>query len=301
MIYEFLSTLQHYVLEVLPALALGLFLSGLVHEFVPQDWVNKHLNQRGIRPLLYSTFAGIILPLCCFGSLPIAIGFRKKGVPLGPILAFLVATPATSITAILVTWRLMGISFTVYLCLSVVLISLTLGLIGNRLVFSPVAHETEECPQCAEGEHINHRHHQKGIRNRIVSILSFGFLDIMRDIGLELIIGLILAAAVASLAPIGTLIETYLSAGLGYLFALIFGLVMYICSTASVPLVHALVSQGLNIGPGLILLLVGPVTSYGTILVIRKEFGTNALLVYLAVICSSALILGYIYSLILGF
>jgi len=63
-------------------------------------------------------------------------------------------------------------------------------------------------------------------------------------------------------------------------------------------LVYALVNQGLNIGAGLTLLLIGPITSYGTILVIRKEFGTKILLVYLGVVCSSALILGYLFSIL---
>jgi len=73
---------------------------------------------------------------------------------------------------------------------------------------------------------------------------------------------------------------------------------MYICSTASVPLVHAFISQGMNIGAGMVLLLVGPVTSWGTILVLRKEFGGKILLAYLMVIAIMALVLGWCFSMI---
>jgi len=73
---------------------------------------------------------------------------------------------------------------------------------------------------------------------------------------------------------------------------------MYICSTASVPLVHAFVSQGMAIGAGMVLLLVGPITSWGTILVMRKEFGGKILAIYLAVVCVMSLALGYCFSLI---
>lgn len=106
-----------------------------------------------------------------------------------------------------------------------------------------------------------------------------------------------LAALVVSITPLGNLIESYLVGGLGYLFALVFGLVMYMCSTASVPLVHAFTNQGLNIGAGLVLLLAGPITSYGAILVIRKEFGNKVLSVYLGVISLFSLISGYLYTL----
>lgn len=296
MILHFLHTLLHYVVEVAPSLALGLLLSGIIHEFVPQSIIDKYLSQKGIRPILYTTLAGILLPLCCLGSLPVAIGFRKKGVPLGPIFAFLVATPATSVTAILVTLSLMGIWFTLYLCLTVILMGLIIGLVGNLLPFEPIESRSDTCPMCEEGEHAEHQHHKSGIKSRVISVLSYGFIDIPKHIGLELLIGLILAAVVASITPIGSLIENYLFGGFAYLFATIFGLLMYICSTASVPLVHAFVGQGLNIGSGLVLLLVGPVTSYGTILVVRKEFGNRILSVYLGVICLLSVISGYLYT-----
>jgi uncharacterized membrane protein YraQ (UPF0718 family) len=296
MIIGFLHTFQHYTIEVAPSLVLGLLLSGVIHEFVPQKLIDRYLVKKGILSILYVTLAGIFLPLCCFGSLPVAIGFRKKGVPLGPVLAFLVATPATSVTAILVTWQLLGIGFTLYLCLSVILMGLVIGFIGNLLPFKQVESKSDACPMCEEGEHAKHGHHDKGLKNRITSVLSFSFIDMPKEIGLELIVGLILAAVVSSFAPLGNLIKDYLVAGYGYLFALIFGLIMYICSTASVPLVHAFISHGLNIGAGLVLLLVGPITSYGTILVVRKEFGTKILLIYLGVICSFSVIFGYLFS-----
>ena len=95
-----------------------------------------------------------------------------------------------------------------------------------------------------------------------------------------MILGIILAAIVATVAPIGLWIKNNLTGMLGYLFALVFGLVMYICSTATVPLVDAFIKQGLGIGAGMVLLLAGPITSYGTILVLKKEFGIKILTIY---------------------
>ena len=94
----------------------------------------------------------------------------------------------------------------------------------------------------------------------------------------------------------GKFVGDYFSGHFGYLFSLVFGVMMYICSTASVPLVHAFILKGMNIGAGMVLLPVGPVTSWGTILVLRKEFGGKTLLVYLVVISIMALALGYCFS-----
>ncbi len=298
MIREFLKTLVHYLVEVGPALAIGLVISGLVHEYLPQKWVNRYLSKKGIAPILLATIAGIILPLCCFGSLPIAIGLKKKGVALGPVLAFLVATPATSITAVAVTYKLLGLNFTVYLCLSVIIMGLLIGIIGNMLPYEPkVEVEGEKCPHCAEGDHKEHKHHKKGFINKVVSVVYYAY-DMLTEMWLELVIGLVIAAVVAGVVPVGNFIKVYLSGGFGYAFALIFGLIMYICSTASVPMVHAFVAQGMSAGAGLVLLIAGPVTSYGALLVVRKEFGNRILLVYLGVVCISALVMGYLFSFI---
>jgi len=120
----------------------------------------------------------------------------------------------------------------------------------------------------------------------------------IKEIGPELVLGLLLAALVASLAPVKFLIKTYLAGGFGYLFSLFFGLVMYICSTASVPMVHSFISAGMSSGAGMVMLLVGPITSWGTILVLRKEFGFKVLFIYLLVIIIAVLFFGYLFSLI---
>ena len=335
MIARFFIVFKDYLIEVLPFLAIGFFLSGLIHEFVPTGLVERHLGGRGIKPLLYSTLVGTVLPICCFGALPVAVSLRQKGASLGAVLAFLVATPATSISALLVCYALLGIEFTVFIFFAVILMGLVMGAIGNlikfeskglanplrkaRIATDPVCGmsvDTEKgltseyegksyyfCSPCCQAtfeketeEYAIKGKYMKGIKERVRSIFKYAFVDMVKEIAPELLLGLVLAALVAAIAPIGKFVGAYLSGGLGYLFSLIFGLIMYICSTASVPLVHAFVSQGMNIGAGMVLLLVGPITSWGTILVLRKEFGGKTLLTYLMVISITALALGYCFS-----
>jgi len=62
--------------------------------------------------------------------------------------------------------------------------------------------------------------------------------------------------------------------------------------------VDAFLSQGMNIGAGMVLLIVGPITSWGTILVLRKVFGNRTLFTYLIVVSTMALALGYLFSVI---
>ena len=332
MVVQFFIVFKDYLIEVLPFLAVGFLLSGVINEFVPAGWVEKHLGGRGIKPLLYSTLAGTALPICCIGSLPVAVSLHQKGARLGPVLAFLVATPATSVSALLVAYALLGIKFTAFIFFGVIAMGLLIGLIGNLIRVAPktgtMLCETAVDPVCGmsvetdkspKTEHegmtyyfCSHHCQQKFESNpeaftgtghlnfihRVKHVFKYAFVDMVKEIGPEILLGLALAAAVAAITPVSKFVGEYLSGGYGYLFSLVFGIMMYICSTASVPLAHAFISQGMNIGAGMVMLIAGPVTSWGTILVLRKEFGMKTLTVYLAVISISALTLGYIFSLI---
>jgi len=298
---HFVHILIHYLKEIIPALAIGFFISGLVHEIIPENAVLKYLGSGGIRPIFYATLIGTLLPVCCWGSLPIAVSFYKKGAKLGPVLAFLVATPATSVSALLVAYSIMGGLFTVYIFFAVIIMGMTIGLIGNTIKHTPKnSGEPIKCPHCeSDPEHV-HTHRKKTLAERAISVLKYAYVELPREIGGELFIGLLLAAFVATFVPMGKLIKAYLGGWLGYLFAIVFGVLMYICSTATVPLVDSLMRQGMNSGAGMTLLLIGPVTSYGTILVLRKEYGIKILSIFLFSLIAISLLLGVVFQIIRG-
>lgn len=339
---EFLVVFKGYLVEVLPFMIIGFALSGLIHEFIPTQLVERHLGGKGIKPILYSALVGTLLPVCCIGSLPIALSLHQKGARLGPVLAFLVATPATSITALLVCYGLLGLKFTLFIFFAVILMGLIMGIMGNLIKLAPpknmanyVCCQEKELavdPICGMNVDINKglkteyqgeyyyfcsAHCQvvfeknpekfvnikkytgaKSIEGSLRSVFKYAFIDMVKEIGPEIFIGLVFAALVSTITPVGKFVGDHFGGGLGYLFSLGFGLIMYICSTASVPLVHAFISQGMNIGAGMVLLIAGPVTSWTTILVLRKSFGGKTLILYLTVISILALSLGYTFSLI---
>jgi uncharacterized protein len=290
---HFVHIFLHYLAEIIPALAIGFFISGLVHDLIPEDIVLKYLGSGKLMPILASTLIGTLLPICCWGTLPIAVSFYKKGARLGPVLAFLVATPATSISALLVTYSVMGWLFTVYIFFAVIIMGVTMGLIGNMIKVAPrTPPEKISCPHCElNPEHV-HQHGKKTFADHAASVLKYAYIELPKEIGLELLVGLILAAGVGTFVPIGHFIKAYLSGWLGYVFSVVFGILTYICSTATVPFVDSLMGQGLSSGAGMTLLLIGPVTSYGTILVLRKEYGAKVLTIFLVWLTVMSVVLG---------
>jgi uncharacterized membrane protein YraQ (UPF0718 family) len=356
MFNQIIHTFLHYFIEVLPSLAIGFVLSGLIHEFIPSKIVERHLGGKGIGPLLWATLIGTLLPICCVGSLPVALSLHKKGAKIGSVVSFLIATPATSLTALFVTYSLFGMGFTVYIFAAVIVMGVLIGALSNILGFALI--KVDEPPSCCSAKNCENessntdpvcgmsvsedtdlviiykgrkiyfcsahclekfekdpdKYNQEGhvhesccdahakpkasFGRKLLDAFIFAFWKMPKDIGLELLIGILIAAVVASFDPLGNLINRYLGGFWGYPFSLLVGIFVYVCSTASVPLAHALNAQGMNIGAAMLFLIVGPVTSWSTILVVRKYFGGKMLFFYLISLSILSVIAGYIYSLL---
>jgi uncharacterized membrane protein YraQ (UPF0718 family) len=290
---HFIRVFLHYSYEIFPALVIGFLISGFVHEIIPEDIVLKYLGKSGVKPILLSTVIGTLLPVCCWGSLPIAVSFYKKGAKLGPILAFLVATPATSVSALLVAYSVLGWAFAIYIFFAVIIMGVTIGLIGNLIKTPPKnSGNGASCPHCKLDPDHSKLHFKKSPGERAKAAFKYAFVTLPKEIGLELFFGLVLAALVATFVPIGDIIKMYLGGWFGYVFSVVFGIIMYLCSTASVPLIDSLIKQGMSPGAGMTLLLIGPVTSYGTILVLRKEYGVKLVAIFLAALSTISVLLG---------
>lgn len=300
-LFEFFKVYWMYCQELWLTLAIGFLISGIFYKIIPTNFVEQHLGDPGIKPIFIASFIGTLLPVCCIGSLPIAITLRRKGAALGAVLSFLVATPATSVSALIVCWKLMGGYFTVYIFVAILLMSLLIGVVINRLKFSEnlIKHMNNSqsacCHESATDEPVS-----TPIRKKIMDVLKYAYIVLPKEIGMEILVGIALASLIVICAPLQDFIRHYLVGATGYAFILAMGLLTYVCSTASVPMADALVQSGMSLGQAMCYLLIGPITSYGTILVIKKDFGGRILGVYLLIITGMSLLFGLLYDVLIG-
>lgn len=296
-VHEFIQVYVMYCRELWLTLAIGFLISGLFFKFIPTDLVEKHLGEKGLKPIFIASIIGTLLPVCCIGSLPIALTLRRKGATLGSVLAFMVATPATSISALIVCWKLLGLTFTVIIFLAIIFMALVMGVVTNKIKRSDDISESggqEQDSCCHDKEAL-----KPTVGQKIKEAVAYAFVTLPKEIGVEILIGIALASFITVFEPIQHLIREYLTGIAGYFFVLIIGLVTYVCSTASVPMADAFLQSGMSHGQALCYLLVGPITSYGTILVIKKDFGGRVVSVYLGIICLLSLTYGLLYDMVI--
>ncbi len=302
---EFINNFVHvfivYITDLWFPILLGFLLSGFFYEFIPTSLVEKFLGKKGLGAIFTASIIGTLLPICCFGTLPVALTLYRKGASLGPVLAFLVTTPATSLPALLVSWKLLGAVFTIYIFFAVIFIGLALGLIGNKLkmpsgfTVDTANGTTQDCCEI-ERPHV----HWNKMTARVKSAFYYAFVVLPQNIGLELILGIAVASLIIAFEPLQRLIQHLLGGVWGYAVSLVAGLATYVCSTGSVPMADALLKSGVSYGPVMIYLLAGPITSAGMLFALKKEFGGKILAIYLAAISFFTLILGVAFNLLVS-
>jgi uncharacterized membrane protein YraQ (UPF0718 family) len=128
---------------------------------------------------------------------------------------------------------------------------------------------------------------------RSISSFSFAFQELLADIGILLMVGFIIAGTITYFVPDG-FIENNLGAGIKpMLIMLVIGIPLYVCATASTPIVAALAMKGLSPGAAIVFLLAGPATNAATITVIANMLGKKVAIVYVSTIAVVSLLIGY--------
>ncbi len=266
-----------------PYLLLGFFIAGLLHAFVPSTIYSRYLAGTGLRPVVTAAAFGVPLPLCSCGVLPTAVALRRSGASRASSTAFLIATPQTGVDSIAATYSMMGLPFAILRPVAALVTSVLGGLAVGHWerkgalddVKADGGYEFSELP--------------KGLWNKIVETIKYGFFDMMQSIGRWLLIGLVVATLITVLLP-DDFFSTYARWPLLNMFIVVLVAVpMYVCATGSIPIAAALMLKGMSPGCALVLLMAGPAANLASMFVVNNAFGRKATIVYLLSIIGGAI------------
>ncbi len=283
---SFFTSLLNVVCEMAPYLLLGFLIAGVLHVFVPQKFYANYLSRNNKLSVLWAALLGIPLPLCSCGVIPTAIGLKNEKASKGAIASFLIATPQTGIDSILATFSLMGLGFAIVRPTAALITGICGGWLVNRW-----GKDEDNC-SLAEGAQPSTLNTQL----KIWRVLKYAYYDMLRDIGLRLLIGLVIAALIQVAVPD----EFFLSFGsqplLQMLVILVIAIPMYICSTGSIPVAAALMMKGLSPGAALVMLMAGPAVNLASILVVHKSMGRRFTAIYLTTIIVFSVLFGLLIN-----
>jgi uncharacterized membrane protein YraQ (UPF0718 family) len=275
-------------LEMAPYIVLGLMAAVLIYAVFPKDKIQRWMGKRGIGSVVKGALAGIPLPLCSCGVLPVAMTLKRNGASDGATVSFLVSEPETGPDSIAVTYALINPLMTVVRPVAALITAVTTGLAVEK--FAPS--RTTEQNRTYETD----KTYSWGAR--VKQSFLYVMHDFLPDIALWLVIGIVLSGVLAVLIPA----DWFLNVGsFGQMvMSVMVGIPLYICASASTPIAAVFLAKGMSPGAALVFLLVGPATNAASFLVIMRELGTRTSLVYLIGMIVTAVTLGLIVDATMG-
>ncbi len=300
-----MEILNSFLLELLillgdmaPYLILGFVLAGLLHAFIPKSVVVRHLGKESAGSAVKAALLGVPMPLCSCGVIPTGIGLLKRGASRAAVVSFFIATPQTGLDNVMITYGLLGGLFAVFTVVSTFLSGIVGG-IATLLLKSPMANEQHWQQYHVKSEDaLEQVSGPLTLVDRLRSGLRFAFVDLLRDISTWLVLGLVVAALISLFVP-ADFFSGNLGSGIGTkLLMMVFGIPLYVCSAASVPIAAVLMTKGVSAGAAFVFLMTGPATNAATMIIIGRVMGTKVLAVYLGSIALLALGFGILLDFI---
>lgn len=313
-VLNFLKSFWWLTAEMAPYLLLGFLVAGLLRVFFTEDWVRRHLGQRGLRQIFKAVIIGIPLPLCSCGVIPVAAGIRRQGGQRGAVAAFTASTPQTGVDSIAATVGMLGWVFAIVRIVIAFINGIVAGLVVEKWGDGETSSGTsaDKKPCCAQEEKSQSRSSsaatccspkegeaetRKPDRHTLKSGLSFGLVTLPRDLFGALVVGLLLAGLIGALAP-ADLFEG-LPGGHFTLYGAmtLVSLPLYVCSTGSIPMAVAFLHAGMSPGAVLLFLIAGPATNTATVTSLWSIIGGKATIGYIL----SIILTGWIFAILVDF
>lgn len=275
--------------QMAPYLTLGFVFAGLLHAFVPKQAVARHLGGENLRSAVKAAVIGVPLPLCSCGVVPTGIGLRKRGASRAAVVSFLISTPQTGVDSIAATYGFFGWILAIFRPIAAFVSGIAGGVATLMLKRNAADDEHWLKYHIHAEDALESNDNERSVPRRFVGGLRFAFRDLLGDIALWLVIGIALAAAISLAIPDDFFADRLPGGLVQKLVMMAFGIPLYVCSTASIPIAAVLMTKGVSAGAAFVFLMTGPATNAATMLIIGRVMGWRVLAVYLASIALLAL------------
>lgn len=104
--------------KVFPYILIGVGLGAMIHNWIPETWIEKILGSENPFGVIFATLVGVPMYADIFGTIPVAEALLVKGAQLGTILSFMMAVTTLSLPSIImlkkaIKPKLLGVFITI--------------------------------------------------------------------------------------------------------------------------------------------------------------------------------------------
>lgn len=263
---------------------------------VPREFVVSLLGTgNGLQGILRATLGGVLLDLCSHGILMVGAKLYERGVSLGQVMAFLVASPWNSFSLTLILVALIGLQWTLIFIAASMLVAVITGSIFDRLVtvkVLPVSPHQIDLPKDFQfwSEAKVRFNNIKFTFNFFWTMVKDGIVE-SRMVMRWILFGVLLAGLVRTFMDAESF-QTYFGPTLaGLSLTLIAATVIEVCSEGSTPIAADLLNRANAPGNGFAFLMTGVATDYTEIMVLRDTTKSWKIALFLPLIAVPQVVL----------
>lgn len=294
----YLDVFSSSVFTILNKMFLGMFLGILfvgILDNVPGEFLAKVMGKGGtFGGVLRATAAGVLLDLCSHGILLVGMKLYKRGVSLGQVMAFLIASPWNSLSLTLVLWSLVGFWWTLTFLLLSMLIALVSGVIFNLLIAKGVLPDNpaklELDGELGKGSILKLFHWSALSPLAILRTFKKGLLG-SKMVLRWLLFGLVLAAAIRTFVPTDSFGNLFGPTLLGLGLTLLFATIIEVCSEGTTPVAADILNIAGAPGNAFGFLMTGISTDYTEILALKETTNSWKISLFLPLVTLPQVIL----------
>jgi uncharacterized membrane protein YraQ (UPF0718 family) len=299
MIQNFSVIFISIVLEALPFIMLGAFVSALIQVFISENTIARFLPKNKLLGIFAAALSGLIFPVCECAVIPIARRLIKKGVPVNMAAAFMLAVPIVNPVVLLSTYYAFhakpsmviirgGFGF---------LIAVSIGLIigaleGKRSPLKASYIESEGLCSCG------YDHTYKKNQSKFMEIIHHTNAELY-DIGKFLILGALISAFFQTVISREHILLVGQHPIYSIVSMMIFAFLISLCSEADAFIASTFVGQ-FSYGGITAFLLLGPMIDIKNTLMLTASFKKSFIVKLVSLIFILCFIAGNIVNMILS-
>ncbi|WP_457635934.1 permease [Persephonella sp.] len=230
---QFINKFLGYSLEILPYFFIATVIGAFIQSYVSFNFVRKFIN-KDYSPAVTALF-GSSVPVCSCSMIPIAQTINSLSKSYAPAVAFLISAPILSPVVFFLMIGMFGWKLTIFRFVFGFLTAVITAYIVNILFKKPPA-----LPMISS----------KGQSSNRWQIFKTAFKEIFIGTGRYVLIGLLIASAVAVLIP-SSVVVRFSEFPFSYIFIAVFSIPIYVCSGEEIPIAKSFFDLGFSQGQAL--------------------------------------------------
>jgi len=270
------------------AMVLGLLLGSGIQALFPADWVARMLGKAGFGSVVTAGVLSIPVMMCTCCAAPVVVGLRERQASPGAAIAFWLGNTVLNPATLVFTGFVLGWNWTALrLALGIPMV-FGLGYLVNLMVTPAEARAAEA--KIAELGAESQVSGGAGASNAFVRWIEIFTRMSVRLIPEYIVIVLLLGAARAWMFPeMGPEIGNQI----GWIVALaVAGMLFVIPTAGEVPIIQAMLSLGMGVGPAGALLMTLPPVSAPSLAMVARSFRPHVLIFVAAAIVAFGVVAG---------